>query len=130
MLDYDLAENDFKRARQAVQTHMVLRKAGYQGAVYRGQYKEKQRYPVIGAVLYWGKGHWNYPRDLKELMHEKLTARELDYVDDVHLDVYEMAHLPKDVRERFKVICGLWWIIWQRASIFLHIKRLCMSRIC
>jgi len=81
---------------------MVLRKAGYQGAIYRGEYREQQLYPVVGVVLYWGEKQWNFPQRLRELMQKKLADEEMNYVDEVQLHVYEMAHLPQEVRERFK----------------------------
>lgn len=81
---------------------MPLRKAGYNGAIYRGQYQGTELYPVIDMILYWEKGHWNYPRRLKALVHNSLSEEELQYVDDVQLHVFEMAHLPPEVRELFK----------------------------
>lgn len=78
---------------------MVLRKAGYEGTIYRGQYQGTELYPVIGMILYWGKGHWNYPRRLKATEEDSLSTQ---YVDDVQLHVFEMAHLPMEARELFK----------------------------
>lgn len=81
---------------------MVLRKAGYEGAVYRKQYESREIYPVVGAVLYWGKGRWNSPLNLKALFREEDCINLPDkYIDDVQLHVYEMAHLTKEERERF-----------------------------
>ena len=81
---------------------MVLRKFGYEGARYRAQYQGDELYPIIDIVLYWGKRHWNYPRKLKRLIGKHLSAEELRYVDDIHLHIFEMAHLPAEVRRIFK----------------------------
>ncbi|MBR1855203.1 MAG: Rpn family recombination-promoting nuclease/putative transposase [Lachnospiraceae bacterium] len=56
-----MLENQMK-----TESKMVLRKAGYEGAIYRRQFDEKEVYPVAGLVLYWGKGHWRAPRSLKD----------------------------------------------------------------
>ena len=47
---------------------MLLRKAGYEGAVYREQYGKKTEsvYPVISMVLHWGKRKWQTPRELQD----------------------------------------------------------------
>ena len=60
-----MLENQTKPMRR-----MVLRKAGYEGAIYRRQLEEKTVYPVAGTVLYWGKGEWSSPRSLRELFAE------------------------------------------------------------
>lgn len=89
-----------------VERKMVLRKVGYEGAVYRRQFEEKEVYPVVCAVLYWGKGHWKSPYSIKELLQKKLTdncvkAAE-NYIDDIRLQVFEMTHLPQEIRKRFQ----------------------------
>jgi len=80
----------------------VLRKAGYEGAIYRKQYESKDLYPMVGAVLYWGRKRWKSPVGLKGLFKNNSFMKDADqYVDDVNLHVYEMAHLPSEVRARF-----------------------------
>lgn len=84
-------------------SRLILRKAGYEGAVYRNEYEEKQIYPVMILVLYWGDKKWKPHAELHELFKKKLgspAARE--YVDNIKLHVFPMAHLPKRVRQRFK----------------------------
>ena len=98
-----LLENQTKTERRH-----VLRKAGYQGAIYRKQYDSKNLYPVVGIVLYWGKAHWRSPLSLKKLLLSSGSAmypmtEELgDFWDDIKLHVYEMAHLSAEVRGRFR----------------------------
>jgi len=80
----------------------VLRKAGYQGAVYREQVNRKDTYPVISTILYWGKGHWRHPRSLNQLWHEKpIPDIAKEFIDDVKLHVYDMCHLPQKIRNYF-----------------------------
>lgn len=82
---------------------MVLRKAGYQGAVYREQVDGKKNYPVISMVLYWGVTRWRQPRSMKQLWaKENIGEMTWQYIDDIRLHVFEMAHLPVEVRARFK----------------------------
>ena len=80
---------------------MILRKAGYEGAIYRQQFETKALYPVVGMVLYWGRKPWRSPRSLKELFHTTLTPEVELRMDDFRLDVYEMTRLPQDIRSRF-----------------------------
>lgn len=83
----------------AVNRKMVLRKAGYEGGVYRDQYDKAEVYPFVSMVLYWGRSRWSAPRSLHRLFTGMHFRKE--YVDNIRLHVYEMAHLSKEVRERF-----------------------------
>lgn len=58
-----LLSNQTKRDRK-----MILRKAGYVGAVYREQYDGKTAgpFPVINLLLYWGTGHWKRGRSISD----------------------------------------------------------------
>lgn len=88
---------------------MVLRKAGYTGGAYREQYEGKTQdiYPVIEFVLYWGVPRWKSSRELSRLfLKRRRPARIPDevwqYIDDVKLHVYEMRHLPEEIRRMFQ----------------------------
>lgn len=82
---------------------MVLRKAGYEGAVYREQYDGKEIFPFVSLVLFWGKRHWSAPKSLAQLWKKDTRdERWREYVDDISLHVYEMANLPEVIRQRFK----------------------------
>ena len=63
---------------------MTVRVIGYEGANYRSQLGQEPITPVITLVLYFGtEKHWNYPRNLKELMHiphDKTTLKHVDAV--------------------------------------------------
>ena len=78
----------------------VLRKAGYGGAVYRSQYDGREVFPFVSMVLFWGKGHWQAPKSLEQLFDSDVAQKE--YIDNIRLHVHEMAHLPQEVRDRFR----------------------------
>lgn len=84
---------------------MLLRKGGYTGGVYRGQYEGQmpEAFPVIELVLYWGKSKWKSSRDFHSLFRKKaLSEAEWEYIDELKLHVFEMRHLPKKTRELFQ----------------------------
>ena len=88
---------------------MLLRKAGYTGGAYREQYEGKTQdiYPVIEFVLYWGDARWRSSRELHQHLRKKkpqadVLAAAWQYIDNLHLHVYEMRHLPEEVREMFQ----------------------------
>lgn len=88
----------------APDSHMLLRKAGYPGGAYREQYQEKtaEIYPVVELVLYWGEKHWCGARSLRQLFsRRRLPPGVRRYLDNISLRVWEMRHLPQEVRERF-----------------------------
>lgn len=84
-------------------TQMVLRKAGYEGAVYRGQYERKERFGVVTLVLNWGKQKWHGSADLYEFLSGKeYPDRVKRYIDNQVLHVFDMRYLPLKVRKRLK----------------------------
>lgn len=105
---YEMAEGQIKAQYMiANQTTMdakiVLRKAGYTGGGYREQYEGKvtDTYPIIEMILYWGREHWEKRLGIHELCCEKVPEELRKYVDDIKIHVWEMRHLPREVRERF-----------------------------
>lgn len=84
---------------------MILRKAGYVGAVYREQYdgKTADRFPVLSLLLYWGDGHWRKGRTIKEFFRKsELSGQFWKLTDEIRLQVYEMRNLPQEVRKLFQ----------------------------
>lgn len=105
---YEMAEGQIKAQYMiANQTTMdakiVLRKAGYTGGGYREQYEGKvtDTYPIIEMILYWGREHWEKRLGIHELCCAKVPEELRKYVDDIKIHVWEMRHLPREVRERF-----------------------------
>lgn len=81
----------------------VLRKAGYEGAVYREQVDKEECYPVVSILLNWGPSRWQHPRSLNQLWErDRITDDIREYIDDIKLHVYDMYYLSKEVRSRFK----------------------------
>lgn len=82
---------------------ILLRKAGYEGAIYRQQYDGKDTYPVITLVLYWGDKTWNASHDFYRFFRRKKIHRMArKYIDNVCLHMYSMRTLPPEIRQRFK----------------------------
>lgn len=82
---------------------ILLRKAGYEGAIYRQQYDSKEIYPAITLVLYWGEKAWNGSPDLLKLFRRnKIHRMAKKYIDNVCLHMYSMRCLPMEIRGRFK----------------------------
>ena len=81
----------------------ILRKVGYEGALYRCQYDSSRTYPIVSLILYWGAASWKQPVSFKELFRETdLDKGTWKYITNTKLCVYEMAHLSKQVRNRFR----------------------------
>lgn len=88
-----------------VDPKMILRKAGYVGAVYREQYdgKIQGNFPVVSLLLYWGKGHWGRNRSIRELWEKRnLSPQVWKLADDFRLHVFEMRNLPPEIRKLFQ----------------------------
>lgn len=81
----------------------ILRKVGYEGALYRRQLNNSEIYPVVSLLLYWGNGLWKQPVSLKELFQmADLDPGVWKCIANEKLHVYPMAHLPKQIRSRFQ----------------------------
>lgn len=85
------------------EAQMVLRKAGYEGAVYRGQYGQQEHFGVVTIVLNWGKRAWHGSVNLHEFLSGKVYPDKVKgYIDNQVLHVFDMQHLVPEVRKRFK----------------------------
>lgn len=81
---------------------ILLREAGYEGAIYRQQYDGKDTYPAITLVLYWGETAWNASLDLLRFFRRKKIHRKAKrYINNVCLHMYSMRCLPLEIRQRF-----------------------------
>lgn len=84
-------------------SRLILRKAGYEGAIYRSEYENKHVYPVVVLVLYWGKKKWKPRSDLYDFFEDvRIASPVKDFMDNIKLHVFSMAHLPREIRRRFK----------------------------
>ena len=84
---------------------MPMRVIGYDGAEYKKQVLEenryKKKYPVITLVLYMGYDrNWKYSNSLLDLLEvdEKLKP----YVSDYKINVFEIAFLDREKIDLFK----------------------------
>lgn len=109
----DVSKYEIKNGRIAIQYtlenqtrpdyRILLRKAGYEGAIYRQQYDGKDTYPAITLVLYWGDAVWHFSPDLhKFFCRKKIHRMARDYIDNVCLHLYSMRRLPQEIRQRFR----------------------------
>lgn len=85
-----------------------LRVISYDGASYRRQLlgNQKERYPVITMVLYFGKNRWRTYKSLHDCVY---VPKELSlYIQDYKINVFEIAHLtPEQVnmfQSDFKIV--------------------------
>lgn len=94
---------------------MPLRVIGYDGAAYRAELSESERYPVLTLVLYFGNCHWGKNRTLYDavLVPEKFSP----FVNDYRINVFEIAFLPEEAisyfHSDFKVV----------ADYFIHSRK-------
>ena len=80
----------------------ILRKVGYEGALYRHQCGNNEVYPIVSLLLYWGSAPWSQPISIKELLRNANLEKDTwKYISNERLHVYRMSHLPKQVRNRF-----------------------------
>ena len=86
----------------AVDPNIALRMISYDGAAYRAQLSKKDQreyFPVVSIVLYFGEKHWDSAKSLKE----RLTIRpELEpYVNDYKVQVFEIPYLEPEIVDSF-----------------------------
>ena len=91
-----------------------LRIISYDGALYGSQVRnqeQKERYPVITLVLYFGAGRWYGPRSLKERL--KIPEKAQKFANDYKIHIIEMNRLKREEIERFqsdfRVIAEYFW---------------------
>ena len=84
---------------------MPMRVIGYDGAEYKKQVLEenryKKKYPVITLVLYMGyEKNWKYSNSLLDLLEVDDNLRP--YVNDYKINVFEIAFLDREKINLFK----------------------------
>ena len=78
---------------------MPLRVIGYDGAAYRAELGQAERYPVITIVLYFGDSPWGRNKALYDLL--KIPERLKPYISDYKINVFEISRLPEEAISRF-----------------------------
>ena len=79
---------------------MPLRVIGYDGAAYRAELSQKDRYPVLTLVLYFGREPWGKNRSLHDAID--LPEQFKPYVSDYAINVFEIAFLSEETIASFK----------------------------
>ena len=86
--------------------NMPLRVIGYDGAAYRSELSQENRYPVITLVLYFGEKPWGRNRSIYDAITVPKKIRP--FVSDYQINVFEIAHLPEEAisyfRSDFKIV--------------------------
>ena len=85
---------------------MPIRIMNYDSAVYRDQYKNRNKnnnnkcYPVITLVIYFGNNDWKYGKNLHSCLNvpEKLRP----FVSDYRMNFYSIKDMPPEKIELFK----------------------------
>ncbi len=81
---------------------LFLYNLGYDGASYRSQLLsgQKERYPVVTLVLYFGTTRWNKATTL----HEALNIAEewKPYVGDYKINLFEIAFLEPEQVQKYQ----------------------------
>ena len=86
--------------QSTIDSDMPARVMGYDYAAYRDQInKSKKRVPVITIILNFSRTEWKKPLSLKDMFH---LSEDLDpFVQDYKIHVFNIAFLPKEVRNQF-----------------------------
>ncbi len=92
--------------QSTIDAYMPLRCAGYDGAAYRLQCKDRKNayktYPVFTFVLNWSRKPWNEATSILEALHFKPNPAAYPYFNNSKMPVFNMCFLSKDVREKFQ----------------------------
>lgn len=79
---------------------MPIRVMGYDYTAYQEQIKNSDnRVPVITIVLNFSKTKWTSPLSLKQIL--QIPEELAEYVQDYKIQVFNIAHLPRKVRNQF-----------------------------
>ena len=87
-----------------VDKYMPLRVFGYEGASYRDMLnkKEKEIYPIVSIILYFGEENWNAPNSLKEVLKERGFPTELEpYINDCKINIVQISSLKEAEINKF-----------------------------
>ena len=80
---------------------MCFRMFGYDGAAYRSQYSEKDKYPVISLVLYFGyEKHWEDSYKLSD--HLQISQALQPFFNEYEMNLFEIAWLEDEQVAQFK----------------------------
>lgn len=85
---------------------MPLRVIGYDGAAYRAELSQEDRYPVLTLVLYFADEPWGKNRSLYDAI--EIPEKFRPFVNDYKINVFEIAHLPEEAigyfRSDFRIV--------------------------
>ncbi len=73
---------------------MPLRVIGYDGAAYRGELGQKQRYPIVTLVLNFDKKRWGKSRSLYDRI--RIPEGLEPFVSNYHINVFDICFLTEE----------------------------------
>ena len=79
---------------------MPLRVIGYDGAAYRSELSQEDRYAVLTLVLYFGNESWGKNRSLYDAI--EIPEKFRPFVSEYKINVFEIAHLPEEAVSYFR----------------------------
>ena len=86
--------------QEKADSDMVFRVMGYDYTSYRSQISSKceRRYPVISAVLYFGRTPWEQPCTIKQAV--EIPEGYEQAVSDYKIHVVDVPRIPREIREQ------------------------------
>lgn len=91
----------------SIDDYMPLRVIGYDGAVYRSQYKgnDTKAYPVITIVLNFSKAKWEKNKNLSDIMNVPVELKP--YFHDYGINVFDICYLSREQVKMFQSDFGI-----------------------
>lgn len=94
---------DYERQLEKIRQKNIAEKAAYgEKDDYMYRMRQKDRLiPILNLVLYWGKGKWEKPGRLKDMLQvEHLSQKAEEKVADYPIYVINMRSIPEEMLER------------------------------
>ena len=90
-----------------IDNYMPLRVVGYDGAVYRSQYKkaDTKAYPVVTLILNFGKEKWEKNKRLSDIMN--VPDELVPYFHDYGINVFDICYLSDEQVQMFQSDFGI-----------------------
>ena len=83
-----------------IDDNMIFRVLSYDGVSYKSQLDNKNIYPVVTLVLYYGKKQWDSPISLRQRLNIPDTLKKI--VPDYTVNVYNLGSMPDNEIARLK----------------------------
>lgn len=90
-----------------IEDYMPLRVMGYDGAVYRSQYKktDTKAYPVVTIILNFSRERWEKNKNLSDIMNVPDELKP--YFHDYGINVFDICYLSDEQVDMFRSDFGI-----------------------